>query len=302
MELTACSPDGRMLAAMGDKHESIDIWDVATGNQLGTFGGILAGDRELGWMSFSRDGGSLFAVGNTGFVSCGVALKDGALSLGWTNTTKLPLKCECGGAGDTSPDGKEIAVRATGAAFLVFPIAEPSKARTATVGSGRIVGLSWSRDGGRIAVSNSQTAPVIFDAKSLAQLRTFGNGSGRLTFSPDGRFLALTTATACEILDATSYQLVKSFERHPLEGNPGEIVFAQNGTFLVLSTEGRKTELIDLTRMENVATFEPPASSRANRLDLLPDGSSLILHDADSAYIYRLLPLRRELAAMGLDW
>ena len=302
MEVTTFSPDGRLLLAMGDKHSTADLWDVRTGKKAGTFGGLFAGDRELGWAGFTRDGRTLLAVGNTGLVSSSVEIRDGALSLGWPATKALPLPCEPGNAGDTSPDGKRLLVRANGEVFFVCDLAEPEKARAVTLTQNRISGLSWSADGRRIAVSNSRGGPIIYDAATLLVIRTLGTRAGKATFSPSGKLLALVTSGSCDLLDATTFERVKSFERHPLENLPGETAFSGDGAFLAMTQDGRRVDLIDVAKLENVASFEPPASSRANRLQFSPDGSTLVLHDADNAYLFNLPELRRSLAAMGLDW
>ena len=302
MEQTAFSPDGRLLAAMGDKHSSIDLWDTQSGRRLGAFGGLFGGDRELSWLGFSRDGGTLLGVGSTGIISGSIALRDGALSLGWLSTKALPAVCEPGDAGDTSPDGKLLAVRANGNVFFVCDPAHPSKARSITIEGGRIVGLSWSADSKNIAVSNSQGPPLIIDGATLKQTHVLGELSGKAVFSPSGKVLALATAVSCEILDAATFQQLKSFPHQPLESSSDEIVFSGNGAFLAMTQEGRRVDLIDLAHLENVATFEAPPSSRANRLLFSPDGSTLVLHDADNAYFYNIPALRRELAALGLDW
>ena len=302
MEMTAFSPDGRLLAAMGDKHSSIDLWDTQSGRRLGVMGGLFGGDRELGWLGFSRDGGTLLAVGNTGIISSSIAFRDATLSQGWLSTKALPAACEPGDAGDTSPDGKLLAVRVNGNLFFVCDPANPTKARSVTIESGRVVGLSWSADSKSIAVSNSQSPPVIIDAATLKQTHVLGGRSGKAVFSPAGKVLALASAVSCEILDATTFQLLKSFPHSPLESSSDEIVFSGDGKFLAMTQEGRRVDLIELARLENVATLEPPPSSRANRLLFSPDGSTLVLHDADNAYFYNIPALRRELVALGLDW
>ncbi len=301
MEVTAYSPDGRLLAAMGDKHSTVDLWDTKTGRKSGTFGGLFGGDRQLGWLGFSRDGKTLHAVGSKGLVSSTIALQDGALSVGWPTTKALPLPCEPGDSGDTSPDGKLLAVRAAGGVFVVLDPANPDGTRSVKIEEGRINGLSWSKDGSQIAVSNAQAPPAIYDAATLKQTMKLGTRPAKLVFSPSGKILALATSTSCELLDASTFQTLKSFERHPLETGPGELAFSGEGAFLAVTQDGRRVDLIDVARLATVATFEP-AASRANRLQFSPDGTTLILHDADNAYLYNLTELRRELAAMGLDW
>ena len=302
MEVTAFSPDGKMLASMGDKHSSIDVWETKSGRRLGTLGGFFSGDRELGWLGFSRDGGTLFAVGNMGIISSSVALKDGSLSLGWLTTKALPTTCEPGASGDTSPDGKLLAVRANGTTFLVFDPTNPADIRSVTIERGRIAGLSWSADSKSIAVSNSQSAPVVFDAATLKEKHVLGNRAGNAVFGPTGNILALATAGSCELRDAATFQVIKSFAHQPLESESDKVSFSGDGRYLAKTQEGRRVDLIDLARMENVATFEPPPFSRANRIRFSPDSKTLVLHDADNAYFYNIPMMRKRLAKMGLDW
>ena len=302
MELTAFSPDGRTLVAMGDKHSGADLWDARMGKKTGSFGGYFGGERELGWVGFTRDGRALLAVGSSGLLSSSAEIRAEGVSLGWSSTKKFPLPCEPGDAGDTSPDGKRIAVRVNGQSFFVGDWAEPENAHKVTIKEGRIIGLSWSAGGTYIAVSNSQSSPTIYDAKTLQLVRTLGTRAAKITFCLNGKFAALATSSACDILNGTTFELIKSFERHALESTPGEIAFSDNGAFLAMTQQGRKVDLIDLAKMENVATFEPPATSRANRLLLSPDGTTLVLHDANTAYLYNLPELRRSLAKLGLDW
>ena len=302
MELTATDPTGALLAATGDKHDSVDVWQIANGKLSGKVSSFFSGKMSYGWVGFSHDAQTVLAVGEKGLTTAPIVKKDGGeFAIGGTTQKSLGLPCEPGGAGAVSCD-EVLAIRAKGNLVLLCDWRKPDAIRRLAVDDGRIVALAWSRDGKRLLVSLNRGGGILFDATTLQRLHVFGSATSLAGFSPDGRFIVLSTQRATILLDPVTFAEIKTFPRPTVENQPGDFSFTDDGKLLAIFQHKGRVDLIELAGKTKVATLEPPTRLLMDRLILTPDGHTLIVSDRSTAYCYDIPALRRGLARIGLDW
>jgi WD40 repeat protein len=120
-------------------------------------------------------------------------------------------------------------------------------------------------------------------------------------FSPDGRWLA------CAAEDETTFWRTEDWSLrrripHPLEA-PGRhrVSFSPNGRVAALSVSDHEIRLIQVETGEELATL--PAGRLLNGLAFSPGGDRLgAVFEPGYFQLWDLRQLRRELAAMNLDW
>jgi WD40 repeat protein len=160
----AFSPDGRFLAAAGEKNQ-LGLWDTTTGTRLREF--QLGGAQAVKRFAFSADGRSLAAVN-----------QDGTVTLFETAT----------GARRT-PLGKAVANPGRGASMVVF-----MGGFIDLFGKGQEAPFSvaYSPDGRLLAAAGPEPAVRVWDAltgKVLGRFQGHQGGVVSLTFAADGKKL-----------------------------------------------------------------------------------------------------------------
>lgn len=128
-----------------------------------------------------------------------------------------------------------------------------------------------------------------------------------VAFSPDGKWLV--TSEAQHIIWRTgTWQQRARFVRNTGGSVPGPIAFSPDGNLLALSLGGPplRLMLVDLTRLERLATLECPENVVGpESLAFTPDGTRLIfpnLKEGHILYAWDLREIRTQLASMNLDW
>ncbi len=188
------SADGTVLATAGP--EGVDLWDVATGEALGTIAlGVPAGD-----VAFGPTGSTLAFVHENGGTA---EVWDAAQR---SRIAKLPVGTELRKSGGVSvftaiafsPDGR---VLATGG--LDDPIVRVWDVRTGKLireldqGSAGAFTLDFSPDGRTLAVSGFEPVASLWDVATGARIGptlTAGSRRAEIDLSPDGRELLMTAA------------------------------------------------------------------------------------------------------------
>jgi signal transduction histidine kinase len=163
-------------------------------------------------------------------------------------------------------------------------------------------------------------------------------GSGRLAVSPDGRWVAtldMAATPAPHIFDAATGKLVKvlpsttapgrwlatcprsevalwsvgswsSVWRRPRPGSPaweGCVAFSGDSSVVAFTKALHTVGLVDRVTGRELAELTLPEPALANGIRISTDGSRLVVPTFDgAAQVWDLAVLRRELAAMGLDW
>jgi tetratricopeptide (TPR) repeat protein len=121
------------------------------------------------------------------------------------------------------------------------------------------------------------------------------NKGSYLNFSPDGKWL-LTGSPPCKVWTSGTWELRREL------GGTG-LCFAPDSRLVAILDENQLIRLVEAGTGRVVARLERPDSSTVTSAVFSPDGARLVLV-ADNApvHVWDLRALRRELAAMGLDW
>jgi serine/threonine protein kinase/WD40 repeat protein len=302
MELLATDPTGRLLAATGDKHDTVDLWDIHRRKQVGRMAAFFSGRMAYGWIGFSSDGSRLLAVGEKGLSASPISKNAGEIkSLGPPVTTAFDVPCEPGSAGAVSR-ANVLAVRASPNHILLQDLEKNGATRSLNVPDGRIESLAWSPDCKSLAVSLQRGGSLIYDASTLQILKVFPAGVSRLGFSPDGRFIVRSTTRYTELLRSRTFEQAYIFQRPKVENVAHGFDFSPDGELLAIFQNQTRIDLVETAGFRRVATLEPPVRSMVDKLMFVDGGKSLVVSDRNTSYCYDIPALRRELAKLGLDW
>jgi WD40 repeat protein len=196
----ALAPDGKILAT-GGYDGTIRLWDVASGKEVERLdGGLTWMERGL---AYSADGTTLVAAGS------------GAMIRVWDARTRKLRRQFRGAPRDVSccalsPDGKLVAALGSSDSLIrLFRTADGTEARRPEGTEGRVSRLAFSPDGRLLAVGSDrrparrEESPRTEGVVRLLDVETGGEVAkfeghlgeiGVLTFSPDGRTLAVSAA------------------------------------------------------------------------------------------------------------
>jgi signal transduction histidine kinase len=174
------------------------------------------------------------------------------------------------------------------------PASQTGAGRFAISPDGRWVVTGYGFNDDTPTVWNGQTG------ESAARLKA---GTSVVCFSPDGRWLGLAGMDRFSIWSVGDWGPVKEFRRDESSVTHGAMAFTQDSTMLAVSQTRQMVQLRDAPTDQPLGNLIPPAPQSVNSLRLAWDGSILATATAsDMVEIWRLGNLRRQLAAMNLDW
>lgn len=128
------------------------------------------------------------------------------------------------------------------------------------------------------------------------------SSSTTVAFSPDGRLLA-TDSTLYEVWEAGSWRKLYQIKKPNPEDTCGPLAFSPDSRQLALLKSSRDLVLLDARTGAELATLQAPGEPRLTSFCFSADGSKLVALQSDqSLQIWDLLALRRQLAALNLDW
>ncbi len=225
LHTAAVSADGTLLAAVTAKEE-IRLWDLVTGQAGATLPGHGGRFQPL---AFSPDGKTLATGGADGLVKLWeMPAGKLAATLAWRLPDKGPRRVM---ALAFHPDGRTLAA---GGGFH-----DLEKARTESDSQWRkpVVWL-WDVPG--------RTGKLFVSPPRLTAFRIEDNGVNSLTYSPDGKTLAvgLTRASAVILFDVESGQEQQRFHTEP--GWIGGLAFSPDGKALAYGNSTSNVFLCDL--------------------------------------------------------
>ena len=250
----AFSSDGRTLASCRESHDTIDLWDVATGTHKQA---LTTHSKYVTSIAFSPDGQTLASGGVEGyFILDGKLVSFGGLRL-WDVTTGSLLHNfltgrEQGVTGVSfSPDGKILASSSYDATIRLLDVQTGNLLHTITTGRSEFEGVVFSPDGKKIASWTSWYGIFLWDVSTGSLLHKFSRLTSdtdylfSIAFSPNGCTIASTSAAAVRLWDVSTGTYLHSLrESHNL--NSRSVAFSPNGRTLASGSHYRTILLWDI--------------------------------------------------------
>jgi len=286
----AIHPTGRLLAAA--MSDGVRLWDLAGGDQCAFLG---VGPTVA--VAFDA-AGALEAV----------RAAKGERVLRWSVSFKNPEELEIGpsealplrGAGAGLACGRQVqltAVATLGGAE-VFNADDPKQ--TVTLRTHDDLGddvrdVSMSADGRWVATcSHSGRGVRVWETATRAVAKEIPvEGAAGAAFSPDGRWLAVGGADACQVFAVEKWDAVRRIEG-------AASAFSPDGGMLAVTAGPGIIRLVDPQTGKEIARLEDPNQDRGESL-FTPDGAGVVVvsRDGRCVHVWDLRRIRDDLRKLG---
>jgi WD40 repeat protein len=213
------SPNGKTLAIWNVGQ--IDLYDVATGKHLETLTypfsqatAVKFNQPHFGpYISWSLDGNSIRALvqipaGNQSLVNRLVTYN---VATGTRQELRLSLNEQLDQAA-WSPNGKYVAVgRPFSGIVSVMDIATGQIVSSLHAGAPiETIPLNWSPDSRKLVADFGNGGLYVWDAATAKEVVVYQGGT-QPTWSPNGKYIAVTNGTTVKILDASNGKLLQTY-------------------------------------------------------------------------------------------
>ncbi|HZT58913.1 MAG TPA: WD40 repeat domain-containing protein, partial [Pyrinomonadaceae bacterium] len=278
----AFSPDGRTILSASADH-TLKLWEAATGRLIRNF--EAQGDSFDDVRAVFSPDGKLAASISTGDYIKLWDVGGGKLVRELDDAAKEST-ASISGALAFSPDGKLLAAQTD--KFKVWDVASGTLVKTL---DGYAGAARFSPDGILLAEITVDSKLNLWDVSGWRLLRTVEANPLRvpdgISFSPDGKTLAVLRQGAVDLWDASGWRVVRSLKTDATQTDGAVIAFSPDGEKLFVSNAGhggglqRSLELWDvaggrLSRSINVKDGYDERPVFADSVSFSPDGQSFV--------------------------
>lgn len=198
-------------------------------------------------------------------------------------------------------------VRVADAGMELWPKGDAGAAKNVGRGLGGLDAL-LSPDDRWVAIQHRQAGAVrVVDADTgaiAADLAVTSEGAiPRSWWTPDGRALLTSSLSGFEMWEAGTWRQLHSWPAETGGERPGPSALSPDGRWLAIEETPDVFLLLSLPSGERLARLDAPRRAGAAHARFSPDGSRLwVAAQGPRVFEWNLAQLRKELAALGLDW
>jgi WD40 repeat protein len=171
-------------------------------------------------------------------------------------------------------------------------------------GPAELDSIAFSPDGRWIAAGSVGSAVRVWPAdgwKALPDVQA--TRAARVAFSPDSRFLITGTADEFVFWELPGLTPGRRISRENTSALHGPLAFSPDGKTMAIARTRTLIVLLDYPGLTELAALEAPQPTMLSWLAFSPDGATLAASGApNQIQLWDLRSLRRELAALRLDW
>jgi WD40 repeat protein len=143
----------------------------------------------------------------------------------------------------------------------------------------------------------------VWDTRSGQEACDLGEQGGSVAFSPDGRWLLVGSGAEYAFHETGSWRKSHVVPRESVNGLVGQSAFSRDGRMLALALTQRIVQIVDPNTGREIVSLTPPSPQNLGWLAFGPHDQTFMAAAAQGEiHIWDLGNLRRELAAMNLDW
>ena len=265
----AFSPDGQWIAA-GGQDRIVHLWDANTGRHVKQ---LLGHPTTIGGVAFSPDGQRLATLG-----------MEGSLILWDMQTTepihRMQIPQPPHWTVEYDPTGKLLATGSQDGMVRLWDCETGAERLKFRAANGQARGLSFHPDGSRLAVA-------LWCHPRIGELKVFDTAAGKELFamdgngtycqvirhSPDGRYLATSTALGVQLWDAATGAKVRHWG---YQGDRCEdLKFSPDGALLVGGSNDKSVRVFDVREGKELGIYRGHQFS-VHGVDISPDGSRVV--------------------------
>lgn len=159
--------------------------------------------------------------------------------------------------------------------------------------------------GGRwLVVGSGDRGTCVFDARTGDLVKPLSKEQSGVQFSPDGRWLVMTTFADCQVYRTKSWELMWSKPADLQSPNySGVAAFSPDGEWLAVAVSSSRALLLAVESGNEIGVLEAPSPSPLRMARWSRDGRRLVFATRDNALdVWNPTALRQELLNLRLDW